>query len=74
MKPYKDLDNNNSNIEEYTSGDEWFRVSCKQGAEYNFFEDKVGQFVINKLKHLADSGRGLDEYMKQISVDLENKK
>lgn len=73
MKPYKDLDNN-SNIKEYTSGEDWFRVSCKQEAEYDFFEEKVGQFVINKLKYLANSGRGLDEYMKQISVDLENKK
>lgn len=69
MKTYKNLDNN-SNIKKYEYGDDYFKFSFENEVEWHVFDEKVGQYIINNLKQFADSGRGLDEYIKKLDLNI----
>lgn len=68
MKPYKDLDNN-SQIEQYRHDKDSITIRFKDGTERDCTMEKVGTFQIKKLKHLADSGRGLDAYIEELDSE-----
>ena len=72
MKIYKNLDND-SNIKKYNYGDNWFSFSYENEVEWSTFNEKVGQYVINNLKRIANSGRGLDEYLKILDAEIMKK-
>ncbi|HCC06182.1 TPA: hypothetical protein DEP94_02410 [Candidatus Nomurabacteria bacterium] len=62
MKTYTDGDND-SNIMGYDYGESWIRVYFKDNSEYEYAGGEVGQYVIDQMKYLADSGEGLNSFI-----------
>jgi hypothetical protein len=68
MKPYKDL-NNDSGISAYEYNDTSIFIQFKTGKIYEYQESKIGASHLNIMKHLADTGNGLNAYiMKNLVV------
>jgi len=65
MKKYKDLDNN-SDIEAYEYDDTQFIIHFKDASER--IDEQLTSFEMNNLRRFADSGRGLDEYIKELDT------
>lgn len=64
MRPYRDSDNN-SNILGYEYGEDWIRIYFKNNSKYEYQDGPVGQFIINKMKYLADQGDGLNAFINE---------
>jgi len=67
MKKYKDLDKN-SEIEAYEYDEHGMVVRFKKGEEIEYSSKTVEFFDLDCLRNRADSGRGLDEYIKEIEA------
>lgn len=72
MKPYRDSDNN-SNIEAYEYGDDWITIRFKGNSEYEYTGNGVSFYVLNQMKHLADSGDGLNAFINKEKPPYSNK-
>lgn len=67
MKNYKDL-NNDSGISAYEYSDTSIFVQFKNGKIYEYLESKIGSSHLNIMKKLADSGDGLNAYIRNNDV------
>ena len=62
MKKYIDPDHD-SGISEFDYGDNWISVKFKSGRVFTYRAVNVGTAHIEKMKHLADTGDGLNAYI-----------
>lgn len=73
MKTYRDSDND-SNIKGYEYDENWIRVYFKDDSEYEYSDGTVTQYMIDQMKHLADSGDGLNAFINQHKPRYSSKK
>lgn len=62
MLSYKDLDCN-SYVEAYECGSNYILVQYKSGALYKYTYDSTGSYQVEKMKKLADEGKGLNRFI-----------
>jgi hypothetical protein len=68
MRKYLDKEGN-SRVDSYEYGENYFNVLLKAGEEVNYVNTSVeGDYSLNKLRYLADSGEGLDAYMVELEL------
>ena len=68
MKKYLDK-KGDSQVDSYQYGENYFNVLLKAGEEVNYVNTPIeGNYSLNKLKYLADSGEGLDAYMEELEL------
>ena len=64
MKPYENL-SGNSGVEAYELGPDFIRVRFRSGGTYLYTYENVGEENVEKMKELAESGRGLATFINQ---------
>ena len=69
MRTYKDL-SGGSGVLRYDYGPDWIEVKFKNDGVYRYTYSSAGQSHIEKMKCLADSGRGLSNYISQYVKQL----
>jgi hypothetical protein len=62
MKAYQGI-NGDSGVSAYDHEDDWIRVQFKHNGTYEYRAYKIGSAHISTMKHLADSGNGLNAYI-----------
>ena len=62
MKTYRNLDGD-SGVSAYEYGVDWIHVQFTTGAIYEYTYESAGSTNIESMKHLADSGRGLNAFI-----------
>lgn len=73
MPKYLNLDHD-SGIDEYEIGSDFIWVKFNDGSRYLYGSRKPGPAKVEKMKALANSGRGLNSYIKTtIKGDYERK-
>ncbi|MCZ8253219.1 MAG: hypothetical protein O9318_12170 [Hylemonella sp.] len=70
MKAYRDI-NGDSGVSAYSYGDDWIEVQFKNGVVYEYRASEIGQYHIDSMKRLADSGDGLNAYIMK-NPDVKN--
>lgn len=74
MNKYLNL-GGNSGIAAYEHGPGYIEVMFKDGAIYLYDDIKPGATQVEKMKLLADSGRGLNSYIgREIKSDFASKR
>lgn len=67
MKAYRNIDGD-SGIVAYDYGDDWIMVQFKGGQTYEYQASKIGQAHVSTMKELADSGEGLNAYIRRNPI------
>lgn len=62
MQHYKNL-GGDSNVAAYEYGSDFIRVQFKDGSIYLYTSSSAGAKNIERMKQLADSGRGLNSFI-----------
>jgi len=73
MKIYRDYDND-SNIIGYEYGEDWIRIYFKDNSEYEYVGGGCTQYMINKMKYLADQGDGLNAFINKNKPPYSSKR
>jgi len=69
MKKYKNI-SGSSGITAYETGPDWIKVKFTSGTVYKYNYSKPGRHHVEKMKSLAEEGRGLSTYISQNVEDL----
>lgn len=62
MRPYEDS-SHESGVSAYEFGDDFIAVRFKSGEVYVYDYRSTGRAAVEKMKRLAESGRGLSTYI-----------
>lgn len=62
MQKYKDIDND-SGVQFYDEGDDWIAVIFRDGRTYVYTDASAGTDNVQKMKHLAHIGEGLNAFI-----------
>jgi hypothetical protein len=62
MKPYQNL-SRDSGISAYEYGPGWIHLKFSHGGTYEYTRTSIGKVHLQKLKRLADSGKGLNTFI-----------
>lgn len=64
MTTYKNL-SGNSGVQSYELGEDRITVQFKDGSQYLYTYNSAGSSNIEEMKQLAESGRGLNSFIKR---------
>jgi hypothetical protein len=62
MRPYRDIDRD-SGVAAYEYDPDWIHVQFSTGSTYEYTYSSAGHGHIETMKHLADSGEGLNAFI-----------
>lgn len=62
MKPYKNL-SGNSGVAAYEIGEDYIKVKFRDGDVYLYNYSVTGKFNVERMKKLAEEGKGLSTFI-----------
>ena len=69
MKPYKNL-SGNSGVCEYEIGLDYIKVQFKKNSPYTYSYASAGRDIVEEMKILAESGKGLNSFINKYAKKL----
>lgn len=68
MKPYKNL-SGNSGVTAYEIGEDYIKVKFRDGDVYLYNYSVTGKFNVERMKKLAEEGKGLSTFISRYVKD-----